>query len=152
MACVGAIFRFLWRHPRWLLVTGLLLLAVTGWKLRTMAMIRGWVPGAEEVRKGVTDRWLDPGSGRLGPAFWIAWDGGSARVRGPHRLNLEEEAWNRIAVGDTIPVVFVHGEPYLRDSIFDSLGNFAFDLVLLAAEAALCVVASVRLVRRPRTP
>jgi hypothetical protein len=55
-------------------------------------------------------------------------------------------------VGDTIPVVFVHGEPYLRDSIFDSLGNFAFDLVLLAAEAALCVVASVRLVRRPRTP
>lgn len=116
-----------------------------------MAQIRGWVPGAEIVPKRITDLRVET-LRKGGIACWVAWDGGSAAVPGTHRLNLEEDRFRRLAVGDMLPVVFVRGEPYLRDSIFDFKGNFAFDIVLLVLELALVVVAAVRFKSTRRRP
>ncbi len=142
-----ALVRFLWRSPLLLLLTGLLLLGYTSYKLHRMARIRGWIAGAEEVEKRITDRRRDV-TPRGQYAFWLAWDGGRVEVPGPHRINVVESVWEATQVGDTIRGVFEDGDPYLRDGIYVSQGNFVFDGCLLAGEIALCVVAGVRLARR----
>jgi predicted DNA-binding protein (UPF0278 family) len=100
----------------------------------------------------VTDRLSKTVPTRTGmrEVYWLAWDGGDADVPGRHRINVERHVFEATQIGDTIRLVFEDGDPYLRDGIYVSRGNFIFDVCLLAFELALCVVATVRLLRRRR--
>jgi hypothetical protein len=116
-------------------------LFVTLPKLQAMAQIRGWLPGAEARTVVITDKWHQTAAehheGR--EVYWIAWGGEEIRKVGHHRLNLLPEDWAALDVGQQLELVLLPGDPtpHLRNSIFDSAGNFAIDLLLLGVELTL---------------
>jgi len=111
---------------------------VTGPKLYQMARIKGWLGGANSQERVIVEKWNQtPDQHPRGrDTYWISLTEDDIRKRGPHRLNLEPEQWRDLQVGDKIEVVYLPGdpEPYLRDGIYTSWGNFAFDFVLLGLE------------------
>lgn len=113
-------------------------IGVTGPKLYKMAQIKGWLPGATAADWTVTQKWHQTPnqhpSGRN--TYWIATTEEDIRKIGPHRLNVPSEKWESLKEGDKLEIVSVPGDPapYLRDGIFVSWGNFAFDLALLGVE------------------
>lgn len=134
------IFRFIWKHPWLLLLASALLITVTGPKMYKMVLIRGWVPGATVRRKIVTDMKMTASSGRVtSNAYWVSWDGQGASRIGPKRMNLPEEVYKGIEIGDELEVITLFGEktPYHREGIFASNGNFIFDVCLLCFELFL---------------
>jgi hypothetical protein len=110
-------------------------------KLEKMEQIRGWKPG-ETVRKEVIrQKHKDPNDGTC----WVAFTDESIHRAGPHRINLQPEAWNRLQVGDPIDIVYLPGNPspYTRDGIFANDGNFEFDRALLVVEIGMIVLSVV---------
>jgi hypothetical protein len=112
--------------------------AVTVPKLDKMAQIKGWLPGGTVQTRVITGKWHqtpeeDPDGA---DTYWIALTAGDIRQPGSHRLTLPADQWASLREGDGIEVVYVPGDPqpYRRDGIFVSLGNFLFDVVLLALE------------------
>jgi hypothetical protein len=136
---------------------GILVLAVgaavliTGPKLVKMATIRGWLPGATVSAEVITQKW-DHAS-RTGHAYWVAWSERDIREVGPHRLNVPQARWERLAIGDTITIVRVRRDrqAYLRDGIYASTGNFVLDVALLILEIGI-VLAMIRRLRHPPAP
>ena len=57
-------------------------------------------------------------------------------------MNLQRETWKNLQIGDPVESVYLPGssQPYRRDGIFASDGNFAFDRGLLAVEIAMVIV------------
>jgi hypothetical protein len=122
-------------------------------KLYKMCQIKGWVSGATASQQLITQKWETPADnprGRL--TYWIAWSDVDIRQVGDHRLNVTSAKWNQLAVGDAIEVIRIPGDrwPYVRDGIFVSPDNFAFDGILLALELGVAVWMIVRLLQYRR--
>lgn len=117
---------------------------VTGPKLIKMCQIRGWIPGAVVVEEVISKKWhqtpsQDPSERNT---FWISWGDKSIMIRGNHRINLEEDDWEQIEVGQSIELTKVPGsnDIFLRDGIFASNGNFVFDIFLLLIELGVVFI------------
>ena len=124
-------------------------------KLYKMCQIKGWLPGANATNEIITQKWnqtpAEHPSGR--DTYWIAWTDDDIRKVGEHRVNVPPEHWNHLNLGDQIEVVRLSGDgwAYLRDDIFVSVGNFAFDGILLVAEIGVAFAMLVGL-NRNRNP
>lgn len=109
-------------------------------KLYKMTAIRGLTPGAVFREHRITDkRALD---GSYGPAYWIAWNNADITKRSDFREILQKEAWEKINIGDRVTIAYYRDDPtpYKPDGIFDSPGNFIFDLALLTGELMMLVM------------
>lgn len=130
-----------------------LMVFVTLPKLYKMAQIRGWIGGAVVQELSVLEKWhqVTPlTKRRLDPnIYWLLLQPGDIHTKGAHRTNMEFEKWNLLQVGDPIEVIFVPGdpEPYFRDDIFASNGNFAFDFVLLIPGVGAVFYLMMRILR-----
>jgi hypothetical protein len=128
-----------------------LAIGVTGPKLYKMTQIKGWLPGASVQQRPVTEKWHQTPDDHPNAqdTYWVAFTEDDIRKVGHHRLNVEPEKWESLSEGDSVDVVYVSGspEPYLRDGIFVSWGNFVFDLVLLGLEVGVVGVMAVQLRR-----
>jgi hypothetical protein len=126
-------------------------LLITVPKLFTMARIRGWLPGASQSTEIIAQKWDHPS--RRGHAYWIAWSERDIREVGPHRLSVPRDRWERLAVGDRIAIVRLprHRQPYLRDGIYASTGNFLLDVLILLVEIGV-VLAMIHRLRHPPAP
>ena len=71
----------------------------------------------------------------------------------PDEIQADCDYFERVEIGDTIEVVTVDGEQYVKGGdVYTSEGNFIFDIVLLVAEVVGVIVCIVLLVfRRPRS-
>ena len=137
------------------IILALWLLSVTGPKLYKMTQIRGWTSGATITEKVITDKasedWEDydrsTNRSSRGTTYWVAWDGEAALLRGSHRVNLDRYDWDEVDIGDSLEIITFPNDryAYVKNSIFASNGNFIFDVLLLFAEMALLVYASLRL-------
>jgi hypothetical protein len=120
---------------------------VTGPKLYTMGQITGRLPGAELRSVIVSQKWHQtPAEHYRGRnVYWVAWDSSDIRTAGPHRLNLDRNKWESLAIGDPLERVFLPGDQraYFREGIFASTGNLVIDLVLLLVEVGVTVWALV---------
>lgn len=127
---------------------------VTVPKLYKMAQIKAWIPGATTRQETITQKWHQTPEEhrRRRNVYWIAWSDTEIRDVGDHRLNVDEEVWDKLAVGDQIEVVRLPNDPwpYLRNDVFTSTGNFVFDFILLVAEIGVAVGMAVGLVRDRR--
>jgi hypothetical protein len=130
-------------------------------KLHAMRQIRGELPGAKTERQIITDLWESPAVGTSSPGHWVAWNGWDVHKSGSQRAFLAKEAWRRYHRGDAIEIVTVPGDdsPYLRDGIYASDGNLAFDRTLqmvefgiLGVSLAGAAVLALVLRRRPTRP
>ncbi|MFV0289749.1 MAG: hypothetical protein ACK5IJ_02460 [Mangrovibacterium sp.] len=121
-----------------IIAIALFLLGITAPKLLKMCQIRGWIAGANAEFEVITARKVQEveRGGLLQPVFWISWGETSIDVKGNHRINLEQAAWERIQLGDSIEVMTFPqtGETYLQNGIFASNGNLLFDLILFLIE------------------
>ena len=132
----------------------ILFLITTTSKLYTMYQLRGQIPGAFAVTYKVRQKWdeyaWDRSSRSMAHTYWISWTDQDIRQPGSHRINLTYEKWSRLKTDDAIEITYVprDPEPYLRNDIFDSDGNFFFDHMLLLAELSGAVWLMVRLIRR----
>lgn len=151
----NTVIRFIWEKPWLLLIIVVALSLFTGQKLLKMTQIRGWIPGGQVLEKVVTEKDFGKSVGRrrADTSFWIAWDGQSAREVGNNRTNLSEDDWLQVDVGDTIQLVKVpfDNRYYLRDGIYDSIGNFGFDIFLFIAEITLFIIALTKVLKPKRT-
>jgi len=137
-----------------------LMLAVTGPKLYKMAQIRGFIGGATLLERTITDKasqdWRTALSlnrtSSSGTNYFIAWNEQSALEAGPNRINIQQEQWEKLNIGDSIDLMRLpHDEAtYIRTGIFASNGNFMFDAILLALQLAIIMNSIVRLARRPQ--
>lgn len=127
-------------------------LVITVPKLVRMARIRGWLPGATVSTEVITQKWDHPS--RSGRAYWVAWSERDIREVGPHRLNIPQARWERLAIGDTISLVRVgrRSSPYLGDGIYASTGNFILDIALLMFELGIAGAMIWRLRHPPGPP
>jgi hypothetical protein len=129
------------------------LLVVTTSKLYTMHQLKGRVAGASTVTYVVRQKWDDYSWDRtteqMKHTYWVSWTDQSVKEPGTHRVNLPAENWARLKVGDPVEITYVPGdpEPYVRNSVFDSEGNFLFDYVLLLAELAGAVWFMTKMLR-----
>lgn len=132
-----------------------LLAAFTIHKLVRMSQIRGWLPGATVEWHRVTDVWHERRVTRRGTShgYWLAWGAGPVREPGPHRLNLSEQAWSKVRVGDPIEIIRVPFDrtAHTRDGLFAESGQFGVDGFLLSVELTGLFYAATRL-RRSRLP
>lgn len=118
------------------------LLVFTTSKLYTMYQLKGRVGGATTVTYVVKQKWhdysLNTTSDEMEHAYWVSWTDQDIKVPGHHRVGLSYEKWSGLKVGDPLEITYVPGDPdpYVRNDIFDSEGNFLFDYVLLLAEVA----------------
>ena len=121
--------------PRGLAITitllSLGLLLFTSQKIYAMAQIRGWLAGGTKERVRVTSKWFKPPS-----TYWVAWGNQNIRVMSDSRINIQQELWLKIEVGNLIEIVKLGDSPtpYLKDGIYTSNGNFIFDFGLLLLE------------------
>ena len=100
-----------------------------------MCAIKGWIPGARVEHHTITQKMQE--TDRDDEVYWIAWTSRDIHEIGNHRTNLDRDQWTALKIGDPIDIIFYHSDPspYVRHDIFVSVGNFAFDLCLLAAES-----------------
>ena len=109
-------------------------------KLYTMSQIRGWLPGAKSIEGVVLEKWYQPAlSRKRSDTWWIRISEGDIQTPGDHRLNLQAESWQQLETGDTIELVLVDDEYYVRGGIYSSNGNFILDIVILFAELGLII-------------
>jgi hypothetical protein len=120
-------------------------------KLWTMCQIKGWLPGAITAQETVTQKWYQSAEEhpRGWDTYWISWSDTDIRTVGLHRINVEPQYWESVAVGDPLEVVRLPNDarPHLRNDIFVSVGNFSFDLALLAVEIGVALIMLVILAR-----
>lgn len=111
-----------------------LLLLITGPKIRKMAVIVGWLPGAHSYKAVVTDKWETPD--RYTHYYNLSWKideaQGAAKTEANDRANYED--WSQLRIGSPVTVVAVGSEFFYSKSIYVDAGNFAFDFVLFALE------------------
>lgn len=124
-----------------LLLMGLGGMALSWNSLHRMKQLRGWEPGATVTTATVRDKAQDTRYQR----HWVSLSDQSARTYGTHRVELSPERFAQYEVGDPIEVVYLPGdpEPYPRNDILDSDGNFAFRYFLLAAAGGLAFLSVV---------
>src|SRR5260221_140249 len=106
-------------------------------KLEKMEQIRGWKPGGTVRTQVIHEKFVGPRQRACG-VYLIDEDTGR---RGPFPVYLEPEAWEHLRIGDPIEVVYLPGnsQPYARDGVYASDGNFAFDRALVVVEIATVV-------------
>jgi len=100
-------------------------------KLYAMGQVRGWIKGAVTQTHGITDkRKLE---GMIDEAYWVAWSKSDITVPSANRINLFEEQWHLLQVGDEIAILKIPDDPipYYKDGIYASTGNFILDFVLI---------------------
>jgi hypothetical protein len=119
---------------------------VTGPKLYKMAQIRGWQPGAKVTTRWITDKGVNQDM-RGRQFYWVSWANHNGAPTAADRDNVSPEVWESMKVGDPVEVVRVPGDDgaYLRNGVFVELGNFVFDLVLLAVALGVAVASAGRL-------
>ena len=132
----------------------ILLFVMTTSKLYTMYQIRGQIPGAFTATYSVRQKWddysWDRSSRSMQHTYWVTWTDQDIRQPGSHRINLAYEKWSRLKIDDPIEITYVprDPEPYVRNDIFDSDENFAFDYILLLAELSGAVWLMVKMIKR----
>lgn len=139
-----------------LVISLVLALGVTIPKLYKMCQIKGWLPGASATQETITQKWHQAAAENplSRDSYWIAWSAEDIHKVGDHRTNVMPEDWVRLYVGDQIEIVRLSGDrsPYLRDDIFVSAGNFAFDGIFLAAQIGVALTMLMRMIQsRNRT-
>ncbi|MEM8640717.1 MAG: hypothetical protein AAGG51_18150 [Cyanobacteria bacterium P01_G01_bin.54] len=134
-----------------LLVALGLAFGVTIPKLYKMGQIKGWLAGATETTEVITQKWHQTANEHPSEreTYWIAWSETDIREIGNHRLNVTQEDWHRVEIGELIEVVSLPTDDhlYLRNGIFVSPENFVFDGVLLVGELTIATIMSIRLAR-----
>jgi hypothetical protein len=132
-------------------VVSVLLILTTVPKLYEMFQIKGWIPGGRPQQVTITAKLHQtPEQSPDGrEVYWIAWNGGDINRRGAHRTNMVYEQWTTAKVGDPLEIVYIplSGDTYLRDGIYVSFGNFAFDVLLLILEL-LGISFAIRVLRQ----
>jgi hypothetical protein len=121
---------------------------VTGPKLFHMFQIRGWIAGRTLSTEVVLQKWHEKTDKR--DAWWIGWGPEPVQQVSSNRINIEEKDWKRYRIFDHIDIVRIPGSrwPYaLKNDIWVSRGNFAFDFALLAIELAFGLTAVRKLSR-----
>jgi hypothetical protein len=126
-----------------------LLAFYTSTKLIKMCAVKGWIPGARVEPHTITQKMQE--TGRYGEVYWISWTARDIHEVGNHRTNLDPNQWTALKIGDPIDIIYYRSDPspYVRQDIFVSAGNFAFDSCLLAAES-FAVAAMLWLVLKRR--
>ncbi|MGD1906873.1 MAG: hypothetical protein ACFB0C_12880 [Leptolyngbyaceae cyanobacterium] len=130
-----------------LLVAFGLTAGITVPKLYKAGQIKGWFPGATTTEETLTQKWHQTPHPNDSNVYWVAWSEASIQTEGDHRLRVTPERWDELDVGTEIEVIWVGGDrtPYLRDGRFVSVGNLAFDgvLLLLMSFLSVAIVASM---------
>jgi hypothetical protein len=126
-------------------------LIITGPKLFKMALIEGWIPGADVTHEVITQMGVEPADLRRSEdSYWVSWVYGDVRDSWHRRERVPREVWQRMREGDPIEVVHIFGSSYLREGVFVEPGQFALDIVFLAAELTVGVVMLVQIRMRRR--
>jgi len=114
----------------------LTLFAVTTGKIYKMLVISEVLPGAILKQEVITGKTSTVGRPFSGDDHWISWNQADPSKPGSERVNMPRERWLRTEVGDPVDLLFLEedGTPFLRNGIFASSGNFAFDFLLLVLE------------------
>jgi len=128
-----------------LFLLGVLGFAFTGYKLVTMAQIRGWLPGARTATVTVTQMYEETTQEKAGrntypvTAYWVSWTNTDVHQPGNHRVDVALEEWGQLRVGAALEVIYAGFDqrPNTRKGVYASDGNFVFDLVLLTCEGLL---------------
>jgi hypothetical protein len=112
-------------------------------KLVTSAQVNGWIPGATRTQGIVTRKGHYTRQGRLGFEWenhWIEFT--EPGVPAPQQTNVRLDDWQQWQEGDVIEVVHIPGNPrrYVPNETFVDLGNFLFDIALLAIELTVVFV------------
>jgi hypothetical protein len=131
----------MWRWALALVISTALVGGVTGPKLHKMAQIKGWRPGATVTTRFITKKGVNQGT-RGSNHYWVSWANYDGTISPAHRDYVSPEVWESMEVGDPVEVIHVPGDDagYLPNGVYVELGNFAFDIALLAV--GLCVAAA----------
>src|SRR5438552_1648552 len=102
----------MWPRVAVLILALALALGVTGPKLYTMALIKGWLPGGVVTAEVIAQKGIDKARRlREDDSYWVSWEKGEARTW-DKRERVSPDDWQDMQVGDAIELVRLPGDPH----------------------------------------